>query len=97
MQYHVREIVDKKMLADRDGIICFDTVESAKDGGIGAGTSFMVVENAYPFRTILTGLSTGMGFFFLDGTLQNRDTSSGLGVVGSIPAEADQKHIRPLV
>lgn len=97
MQYIVKEIANEMMLADSEGIVLFDTVESAKDGGIGAGVSFMVVEEAYPFETMTMGINTGMGFFFLGGEKRRRKTLRKSRVSNMVADKSSLKHFRPLV
>jgi hypothetical protein len=97
MRYCVRDIEEKRLLADQTGILHFETVDDAKIGGIGAGYSFMVIEDEPPYHPAVYGLRAGNGFFFLEGTLQNRDTSREPEAVGLTPTGADQTKFRPLV
>ena len=97
MRYCVREIVDNKVLADENGIAHFDTVELAKMGGIGYGASFAVVEDVPPFVVRLCCLNTGMGFFFLDGTLKNKNAYKEPEMFNIVQDMPDQAHILPLV
>ena len=97
MKYYVRSIEGKCWMSNQYGIVAYETVKDAKENGVFGGISFEVVESELLQRTVVFGIKAAGGFFFLGGTLQNRDTSREPTVAGTSPVKADQKHIRPLV
>lgn len=97
MRFCVMDVDSKCWLARPEGVLQFVSMDEAKNAGVMAGRSFVVVEVSNPQKRLLYGLMTSVGFIILDDTLQGGNTSSGPGAAGSSPVGADQNSVRPLV
>jgi len=97
VNYCVMDIHSKGWMANSEGVMFFANLEAAKNAGVWAGRSFVVVGDANPQKQLLCGLMTSMGFVIVDDTLQGGNTSREPEAAGSSPVEADQDSVRPLV